>query len=337
MKKIDFCVFIGRFSPFHTAHAAILEQAFKIADKVIMVVGSSGTARTVRNPWSFDERVQMIKSSLTEEQNKNLTFLPMKDYLYNDYVWVTALQEKIHNVTGFSKNVALIGFESDETSFYLKLFPQFTYVPFKTEFEVHATKIRDLYFSKDLSYSKFLPKGSINFLEQFKVVKEFDDIKAEKDFVDNYKEKWRGAPFPPVFVTTDAVVIKSGHILVVTRKFNPGKGLLALPGGFVNKNEKIKDSVLRELKEETGIKINIPDLKKCIVDSEVFDEPLRSARGRTITHAFLFDLGVGDLPHIAGDDDAETAFWLPVSEFYTLEDKFFEDHYHIIRYFISKY
>ena len=138
-------------------------------------------------------------------------------------------------------------------------------------------------------------------------------------------------------MTVDAIVIKSGHILVVSRKFNPGKGLLALPGGFINKNERLKDSVLRELKEETGIKINIPDLKKCIVDSEVFDEPLRSARGRTITHAFLFDLGVGDLPKVNGDDDAEKAFWLPVSEFYTLEDKFFEDHYHIIRYFISKY
>lgn len=335
MKKFDFCVFIGRFSPFHNAHKSILEEALKISDKVILVIGSSGTARTVRNPWSYEERVEMISASLTEQGR--VVFLPMKDYLYNDYIWVTALQEKIHNITGYSKNVALIGFETDETSFYLKLFPQFTYVPFETEFHLHATKIRDLYFSRDISYRKYIPSGVSVFLSKFETSKDFEFLKSEKDYVDQYKEQWRGAPFPPIFVTVDAIVIKSGHILVVSRKFNPGKGLLALPGGFINKNERIKESVLRELKEETGIKVNIPELKKCIVDTEVFDEPLRSARGRTITHAFLFDLGVGDLPQIKADDDAEKAFWLPVSEFYTLEDKFFEDHYHIIRYFISKY
>lgn len=337
MSKFDFCVFIGRFSPFHNAHKAIIDEALKIAERVIVVIGSAASARNTRNPWSADERKQMIWSSFGDQDRDKIIFLPMRDYLYNDYVWITALQEKVNSLTNYSQSVALIGFESDETSFYLKLFPQYKYISFNTEYNFHATKIRDLYFSRDASYKKFVPNEVSEFLTSFEKAKEFADLKSEKDYIDAYKEQWRGAPFPPIFTTVDAVVIKSGHILLVRRKFNPGKGLFALPGGFLNKNERIQDSTLRELKEETGIKINVPDLRKSIKETRVFDDPQRSSRGRTITHASLFDLGVGDLPSVKGGDDADKAFWLPVSELHSLEDNFFEDHYHIIRYFISKY
>lgn len=51
-----------------------------------------------------------------------------------------------------------------------------------------------------------------------------------------------------------------------------------MPGGFINNNEHLQDAALRELKEETSIKVNIADLKKSIVESKVFDEPNRSLR-----------------------------------------------------------
>lgn len=337
MDKFDYCVFIGRFSAFHLGHLAILEQALKIAKEVVVVIGSASSPRTVRNPWTVDERQGMISSSLKEEDLKRVNFLHMKDYLYNNNLWVSVLQEKISTATNDSDSVALIGFESDETSFYLKLFPQYKYIEHGTEYNFHATQIRDLYFSHDNSYKKMVPEGTVSFLEAFKNTDSFKHLRLEKEYVDNYKESWRGAPFPPIFCTVDSLVLKSGHILVVKRGHNPGKGLLALPGGFVNQKEKLEDAALRELKEETGIKINIPELRKAIVESKVFDDPMRSVRGRTISHAFLIDLGVGPLPKVKGLDDAAEAFWLPLSEYHTLEASFFEDHFHIIRKFISKY
>jgi bifunctional NMN adenylyltransferase/nudix hydrolase len=99
------------------------------------------------------------------------------------------------------------------------------------------------------------------------------------------------------FVTADAVVVQSGHILLVERGRAPGKGLLALPGGFVNPEERIRDAAIRELREETSIsdgKGQIPPamLASFIEDARtrVFDAPNRSLRGRIITHAFLFRL-----------------------------------------------
>jgi bifunctional NMN adenylyltransferase/nudix hydrolase len=333
MKKFDYCVFIGRFSIFHKGHEAILKHALTIANNVIVVIGSAGSPRTVRNPWLVSERKEMIASCI----NNSINFIEMKDYTYNDNMWVSVLQEKINSVTHHSKNVALIGFESDETSFYLKLFPQFSYIEHGTEYDFHATDIRNLYFSNDVSYKEMVPESVSKYLELFKIAPEFSTLKQEKEYVDKYKESWSKAPFPPIFVTVDNLVLKSGHLLLVKRGHNPGKGLFALPGGFVNPKEKLIDAALRELKEETKIKVNISDLKKSITDYKVFDDPMRSTRGRVISHTYLLDLGNGALPQIKGSDDAAEAIWIPLSDYYTMEDKFFEDHFHIIRNMISKY
>jgi bifunctional NMN adenylyltransferase/nudix hydrolase len=337
MGKFDHCIFIGRFSPFQKAHEYILNEALNIASNVVIVIGSSNTARTVKNPWSADERQEMIAATLSDDLLARVQFIQINDYLYNDNLWVSALQSKIDVATDYSESVALIGFESDETSYYLKLFPQYKYVQCDTEYDFHATQVRDLYFSKDAAYKNMVPEHVYHWLERFRTTPQFEYVRQEKEFIDNYKEQWRGAPYSPTFITADCVVIKSGHILVVTRKHSPGKGLLALPGGFVGQKEKIQEAALRELKEETGIKINTPDLKKCIVESKIFDDPQRSARGRTITNAFLINLGIGPLPQIKAGDDAESCEWLALSDFYSMSDEFFEDHWSIVQNLISKF
>lgn len=337
--KFDFCVFIGRFSIFHNAHKAIIEKGLENSKEIVVVIGSSNTARSVRNPWTAKERQEMIVSSFDAETAKRLKFIHMRDFLYNDTMWVSVLQEKINSITSQVEDgkVALTGYESDETSFYLKLFPQFEFIPFDREYEFHAAGLRDKYFSHDVGYKTSVPAGSAVFLEKFKDTSQFKVLKEEKDYIDRYKEGWRGAPFVPIFCTVDCLILKSGHILVVKRGRNPGKGLHAMPGGFVNPLEKLQEAALRELKEETGIKINIPELRKGITDHKVFDDPMRSARGRVISHTYLIDLGAGHLPTVKGGDDAAGAYWLPLSEFYLMEDQFFEDHFHIIRNLISKY
>jgi bifunctional NMN adenylyltransferase/nudix hydrolase len=164
----------------------------------------------------------------------------------------------------------------------------------------------------------------------------YQDRCEEYKFIEDYKKQWANAPFPPTFVTTDAVVVQSGHVLVVRRKFNPGKGLIALPGGFIRGNEKIQSAAIRELKEETGIRVDAEDLVNNIVDNKVFDHPNRSLRGRTVTHAFYIRLKDGKLPHIKANDDAERAFWMPLADVVLLENEFYEDHAQIINCFVSR-
>jgi bifunctional NMN adenylyltransferase/nudix hydrolase len=117
---------------------------------------------------------------------------------------------------------------------------------------------------------------------------------------------------------------------MIKRKATPGKGLWALPGGFIGANEMIEDAVIRELKEETKIKVSRNFLKGCQVSKEIFDHPGRSLRGRTITHAYYYKLQQYELPEVKGADDAAEAKWFTLSEIQRMEGVIFEDHLDII-------
>jgi bifunctional NMN adenylyltransferase/nudix hydrolase len=111
-----------------------------------------------------------------------------------------------------------------------------------------------------------------------------------------------------------------------------------LPGGFVDQDERIRDAAIRELREETRLKVPAPVLAGSIRSSRVFDHPHRSLRGRTVTHAFLFELaptGEG-LPKVKGSDDADKAKWVPLFEFSRMEDQLFEDHFYIVNWFLGQ-
>ena len=158
----------------------------------------------------------------------------------------------------------------------------------------------------------------------------FASLRQEYEFIRRYKDAWKAAPYAPTFVTVDAVVVQSGHVLMVERKARPGKGLLALPGGFVNPDEKLVDACLRELREETRLKVPLPVLKGSIKSLQVFDDPFRSERGRTITHACYLELQPNkELPKVKGGDDAKHAMWVPLADLNPAH--IYEDHYFIIK------
>lgn len=344
----EFGIFIGRCQPFHNAHEASVRFALSKVKTLVIVLGSACQARTVKNPWTSTEREAMILSCFTEEERNRIQFVHAKDYLYNDNLWLTALQEKINAIIEDSKDVALIGHKKDKSSFYLGLFPQWEFLETGdltpgTSSNLDATRVRDHYFKCDLTTIQQLVPSTVftmlknTMMNGVQMNPEFKRLKDEYDHVEEYKAMWEESPFPPTFVTVDAIVIKSGHVLVVRRKGQPGKGLIALPGGFVNQAERIDDAVLRELKEETRIKMSKQDIVAGLIDQKVFDHPSRSLRGRTITHSYCFNLGHGELPKVKGDDDAEKAWWMPLRDVFACEEQFFEDHFHIISYFVNRF
>jgi bifunctional NMN adenylyltransferase/nudix hydrolase len=353
MEKPRIGVFIGRLQPLHNAHLAVIQLALSEVDHLIIVLGSSCQAKTVKNPWTTEERENMIRACLPCALNDRVSIVAAKDYLYNDNLWLTALQSSLSTVTVRRDegdvfvtrdydlddcNVILYGHDKDRSTFYLHLFPKWSFREVGNLGDIDATRVREFFFRKDtLDLKRFLPEPVFERLKSEIGTPEYERLYDEFRHISDYKAMWRNSPFPPVFVTTDAVVIKSGHILVVRRRGYPGKGLLALPGGFLRQNEQVLDGCVRELKEETQIKLPKDELRKRIVDKNVFDHPARSLRGRTITHAFCFDLGAGTLPKVKGDDDAEKAFWMPLRDVMRQEEEFFEDHFHIINYFVNKF
>jgi bifunctional NMN adenylyltransferase/nudix hydrolase len=181
---------------------------------------------------------------------------------------------------------------------------------------------------------KDIPESVNNFLLKFSLTDAFTQLKSELQFVRDYKKQWEVSPYPVKHATVDSVVEQSGHILLVKRKAEPGKGLWALPGGHLNEFEKQLDGAIRELREETKIKVPEAVLRGSIRDHETFDDPYRSTLGRVITKAYHFKLADDvTLPKVKGADDAEKAKWVPISEL--REEDFFDDHYFIIQYFLG--
>lgn len=358
-QKHDMAVFIGRFQPFHLGHLEVIKQGLKQANHVVVLVGSARSPRCHRNPFTFSERKEMIRSSFLGTDRERVIVLPLDDAAYNDAQWVLNVQKQAEQGAWYAGlagtdpgpipdgvRVALIGHSKDATSYYLKLFPQWDNieVPSYTTSEgkiLSGTDFRAKFFSNAASWMEGVSMSSLvtepveKFLREFQAGQAYRTIRDEYEFVKNYKQQWAAAPYAPMFVTVDAVVVQSGHVLLVRRGAQPGKGLWAMPGGFLNPNERVRDGAIRELREETGIKVPDPVLRGSIIAQDVFDDPNRSARGRTITHAFLIRLrDETALPRVKGMDDADKARWVPISQL--RPEDFFEDHYHIIMNMVAR-
>lgn len=350
-KEYDLLVFIGRFQPFHMEHKRIIDVALEKSHNVLVLVGSAGKARTVRNPFTFAERALMVREAfdfINGEQNRIIT-RPIFDKTYNDAAWVKQIQSAVTGVAlelanpgnpGFKSDgigklrIGLIGASKDHTSYYLKMFPQWDSVNVTIEFDLNATEIREAYLADESYAVKTLPANVHSFLERFRQSSDWYSLHYELEHVRDYKKQWAVAPYPVKHMTVDAVVEQSGHILLVRRRSEPGKGLWALPGGHLEEFERLEDGMIRELREETKIKVPDPVLRGSIVAEKTFDDPYRSTIGRVITQAFHIKLvDATSLPKVKGSDDAEKAVWVPIAEI--TEDAFFDDHYHIITHFLG--
>jgi bifunctional NMN adenylyltransferase/nudix hydrolase len=331
----EYCVFIGRFQPFHNAHLEIVKNALDEAEKVIIVVGSHRRARSLANPWTYEERVKMIRSALPSGCQDRVIIVPARDYLYCNLTWLTGIQNTISQIVRDSKSVKIIGHFKDDSSFYLKLFPQWTLVEQPNFFGIDATDIRKELFASGGVNQCLAPLGIIEYILKYSNTDGCKALMKEQRFLTNYKSRWAGSPFEPTFVTTDAVVVQAGHVLLIKRGINPGKGMYALPGGFLQKKTRLLESCLNELKEETNIVFPKEELRKSLVDEKVFDHPSRDLRGRTLTHGYYFRIDqLGPLPGVKGGDDAAEAFWMPISDLALHEEIFFSDHFYILNYFL---
>jgi len=109
-------------------------------------------------------------------------------------------------------------------------------------------------------------------------------------------------------VTGDCIVITkeaNAKVLLIQRGDEPYKGCWAFPGGFMNMDETTEQCAIRELEEETGLKVN--EVHQIGAYSKVDRDP----RGRTITVAYL---AIIEKPvSVVGQDDAAKAEWWPIS------------------------
>lgn len=359
-KETDFIVYIGRFSPYHNGHHATAVEALNRAKTLIFCIGSADSPRTIKNPWTAEERMEMIRSAFSDEENARIKFQFIQDRVYQNDEWASLVRESIRSVLmqyypgrPEKASISLVVAEKDDTSWYCNLFPEWkkeiisVHSSIETDNPLGATKIRELMFTANLGFVKYaVPLNIFNKLNDFSKTDIFNLLKSEYVHGIEYELLYENHPkgHSINFYTADGVIYQSGHVLLVKRKHAPGKGLWALPGGHVGPNETAEEASLREIYEETNIQVTPGIMKLSLKGIRNFDHPDRSMRARIIkknartiavSHFYRLD-DSKPLAKVKAADDAEDAWWFPIETIKRMRSEIFEDHIDQINYWVAQ-
>lgn len=342
--RCAWAVCAGHFQPLHRHDLTLIQTALRHAHRVVVGLAGAWLARSPAHPLSWGERADLIRASLPPREAERLRFLPLRE-----------LGNVDRNAQALREGVARLSSEAPDT--LLRVLPAGQ--PEAAWWHAMATApvlqasapdgrpwpdeaaLRDLWFNADspsrglARLAPYLAPDTLKALGDQVDADRYEALRAEWRTLRQQREAWAVAPYPPVFVTVDAVVRCAGQVLLIRRDRHPGAGLLALPGGFLEQQDTLLESALREVQEETQLDLPAAEWRAALQGVAVFDAPGRSQRGRTITHAHFFDLGQRPLPPVRGDDDAREALWMPQSDLAGLEEQFFDDHFGVLDHFLK--
>jgi bifunctional NMN adenylyltransferase/nudix hydrolase len=305
-------ILIGRFQPFHIGHLHSVGVAASQVDKLYLLVGSANACRSIKNPWTFAERKDMIRSKLWSNHISNVEIVPLNDYPYNDTQWIADVRATAEH---YEMGKPTLFGHMKEGNDYLRWFPDWKFRDIETPHPVNATTIRQRMYETD---DPALPRT----------------VKDDFAYYEGEKRAFAGYPFPETlnFNCGDAVVECQGHVLLIRRLRAPGAGAWAIPGGFKNADETFLDCAVRELMEETNIRVPEKVIRGSIVKTELFDSPKRSFGIPRNTLAVYFRINPdpdGGLPRANGADDAAECKWFPLTDVLN-NMELYDDHAHII-------
>ncbi|PIW32136.1 MAG: cytidyltransferase [Nitrosopumilales archaeon CG15_BIG_FIL_POST_REV_8_21_14_020_37_12] len=147
---------IGRFQPFHLGHLAALEYALSTVDNLWIGLGSSNRPCEKNNPFSADERKQMILDSIDDSMKKRIQIYPIPD-LENHIKWIDLIDTIVPKFD--------IVFTNDDLTkhLYSKRNIKVLSIPFTNRDVLSGTNIRDLIIS-DQKWDDLVPMGTKHFL-----------------------------------------------------------------------------------------------------------------------------------------------------------------------------
>ena len=149
---------IGRFQPFHLGHLEALQFALSKVDKLWVGLGSSNKPVKKNNPFTAEQRKEMILSSIDDSMKEKISIYFIPD-LDNHMKWV----EKIDTIV---PKFDIIFSNDDLTKhLYSKRNIQVLSIPFLNRESLSGTNIRDLIIH-DQKWDDFVPDGTRNFLEK---------------------------------------------------------------------------------------------------------------------------------------------------------------------------
>jgi 8-oxo-dGTP diphosphatase len=124
------------------------------------------------------------------------------------------------------------------------------------------------------------------------------------------------SPYP----TVDIIIEKNNKVVLIKRKNEPFRNMLAIPGGFVEYGETVEHAAVREAKEETGLKIKLIEILG------VYSIPTRDPRKHTLGTEFI---AKPLSKKLKASTDAKEAKWYSLNEIKSKKLSF--DHAQVIK------
>jgi len=162
-------LFVGRFQPFHNGHLQILKTVYKDFDEIIIGIGSSQYSNTLDNPFTAEERKEMIEKTLNAEGIKNYKVYFIPD-IHNYPKWVSHVESIVPKFDVVISNNLLTS----------KLFSEKGYIVRNTllfEREKYSGKEIRRRMLEGREWKNLVPKQVVDIIEKIKGVERIKNLK----------------------------------------------------------------------------------------------------------------------------------------------------------------
>lgn len=280
----DCNVLIGRFQPLSLDAEAAIRRALSAHGEATIAFTGANRPRSVNDPFTFEERRSMLEAAFPDElADGRLRALALDSYGYD-----AALNDEALAAIGPSTAIS----DPDD----------------------HPSRRADALDRLFKAPSgKGLSVAVAKWLSDFMTTKARKALEDELDTIFDVRRRYGSGPHK----TADAICTYGDEVLLIRRANAPFKGMLAIPGGIVDKGEDAFDAAARELSEEalpgaSGRQMNAETIKSFATSPEarVYGEEGRDPRGSYNAHAYHFDFSpLGNRPSVKAGDDARHADW----------------------------
>lgn len=314
-----YAIYIDKFQPLTQSDHARLRRALGSCDRLLILIAGANRPRTSRDPLTWQERRDMIVSSLGHDGAK-VFIKPLLDVLYDDALWVSHVRmmvdEDMQSRAIFRpESISIFVSDTPAGQAMGRLFPDWEtqYLPGTDDME-RARALNHIFDNPPTSISGEVLAG---------LKEERARIQSSRSRLDE-AEKTLGYPIP--LTAVDALVCQSGMVLLTKRPVGSfGEGLYAMPGAHLLRDETGMDAAIQAAKRKGGLDMPAGALSSRLKGRHVFDHPKRSPRGWIRTEVFHFDLP----PSGRMENIKKSGEWIALSDI--APQMMYEDHFDIIQ------
>lgn len=197
MTPFDLGILVGSFEPFGAFHQAAIEHALAVAQRASVLIGSAGAARSLRHPWTADERIAMMRAALPADALARIDFLPVRDRLYCEQQWLRNIETATAASCAEAKRVAQLVPPGGAAEALLPGWQSVLLPPIpRPDF---WTVRRGVFGNAEARAAllPLLPESTRDFLSAFERSPHFDPLVEELRYIEEFRDSWRSAPTRP--------------------------------------------------------------------------------------------------------------------------------------------